>query len=90
MPLGGIPFYGYGGAHVTSSHLIGHHYWPILPSGPVSIQAPPLLMDLDSMLQSVPPNKSVFDALGPNNQTSHPTPNQYALQNGPSLCKYSL
>ncbi|CAM4708426.1 unnamed protein product [Leuciscus chuanchicus] len=90
MPLGGIPFYSYGGAHVTSSHLIGHPYWPILPSGPVSIQAPPVLMDLDSMLQSVPPNKSVFDALGSNNQTSHPTPNQYALQNGPSLCKYSL
>ncbi|XP_005156137.1 forkhead box protein H1 isoform X1 [Danio rerio] len=90
MPLGGIPFYGYGSAHVTTSHLIGHPYWPILPSGPVSIQAPPLLMDLDSMLQSVPPNKSVFDALGSNNQTVHPSPNQYALQNGPSLCKYSL
>ncbi|TRY64749.1 hypothetical protein DNTS_017800 [Danionella cerebrum] len=88
MPLSGIPFYGYGGAHVTSSHLIGHPYWPILPSGPVSIQAPPLLMDLDTMLQSVPPNKSVFDALGSHNQTVHQSQNQYALQNGPSLCKY--
>lgn len=89
VPLGGLPFYGYGGAN----HLItavGHAYWPILPSGPVSIQAPPLLMDLDSMLQSVPPNKSVFDALNPTNQTAHPPPSQYALQNGPSLCKYSL
>lgn len=89
VPLGGLPFYSYGGAN----HLItavGHAYWPILPSGPVSIQAPPLLMDLDSMLQSVPPNKSVFDALGPTSQTAHAPPTQYALQNGPSLCKYSL
>lgn len=93
MPLGGLPFYSYGGAHMTTNHLItavGHTYWPIIPSGPVSIQAPPLLMDLDSMLQSVPPNKSVFDALGSTNQTAHGPPNQYALQNGPSLCKYSL
>ncbi|XP_056627459.1 forkhead box protein H1 [Triplophysa dalaica] len=89
VPLGGLPFYSYGGAN----HLItamGHAYWPILPSGPVSIQAPPLLMDLDSMLQSVPPNKSVFDALSPTSQTAHAPPTQYALQNGPSLCKYSL
>ncbi|XP_051522733.1 forkhead box protein H1 [Myxocyprinus asiaticus] len=93
MPLGSLPFYGYSGAHISSNHLIttvGHTYWPILPSGSVSLQPPSLLVDLDSMLQSVPPNKSVFDALCPTSQTAHPPPNQYALQNGPSLCKYSL
>lgn len=88
VPLGGLPFYGYGGPPVPSSHFVGHSYWPILPSGHVSLQAPPLLMDLDSMLQSVPPNKSVFDVLGPASQTQHPPANQYALQNGPPLTRY--
>ncbi|KAG9267553.1 forkhead box protein H1 isoform X1 [Astyanax mexicanus] len=89
MPLGGIPFYSYGTPHVAPSHFSGHAYWPLLPSGRVSLQAPPLLMDLDSMLQSVPPNKSVFDVLGAPNQTVHPPPTQYALQNGPPLSRYS-
>ncbi|KAL7857524.1 hypothetical protein SRHO_G00164230 [Serrasalmus rhombeus] len=89
MPLGGIPFYGYGGPHVPPNHFSSHAYWPLLPSGRVSLQAPPLLMDLDSMLQSVPPNKSVFDVLGAANQSVHPPPNQYSLQNGPPLGRYS-
>lgn len=88
VPLGGLPFYGYGGPPVPSGHFVGHGYWPILPSGHVSLQAPPLLMDLDSMLQSVPPNKSVFDVLNPASQTQHPPANQYALQNGPPLTRY--
>ncbi|XP_066521634.1 forkhead box protein H1 [Hoplias malabaricus] len=88
MPLGGIPFYGYGGPHSTPNHFSSHAYWPLLPSGRVSFQAPPLLMDLDSMLQSVPPNKSVFDVLGATNQTVHPPPSQYSLQNGPALSRY--
>lgn len=89
---GGLPLYGYGGSPVVApSHFISHAYWPILPSGRVSFQPPPLIMDLDSMLQSVPPNKSVFDVLGPANQTSHShhqPPSQYALQSGPPLSRY--
>jgi len=91
VPLGGLPFYGYAAPPgVPSGHFVGHSYWPILPSGHVSLQAPPLLMDLDSMLQSVPPNKSVFDVLNPASQTQHhhPPPNQYTLQNGPPLARY--
>ncbi|XP_037613147.1 forkhead box protein H1 [Sebastes umbrosus] len=92
MPLhGGLPLYGYGSSPVAPSHFLGHTYWPILPSGRVSVQAPPLIMDLDNMLQSVPPNKSVFDVLVPTNQNSHPhhqPPSQYSLQNGPPLNRY--
>uniref|UniRef100_A0A8C6UMH4 Forkhead box H1 n=1 Tax=Neogobius melanostomus TaxID=47308 RepID=A0A8C6UMH4_9GOBI len=69
--------------------LPGHTYWPILPNGRVSVQAPPLIMDLDNMLQSVPPNKSVFDVLMPTNQNSHhQPPSHYTLQNCPSLNRY--
>ncbi|XP_035509620.1 forkhead box protein H1 [Morone saxatilis] len=92
MPLhGGLPIYGYGGSPVAPGHFLGHAYWPILPSGRVSVQAPPLIMDLDNMLQSVPPNKSVFDALVPSSQNSHShhqPPSQYSLQNGPPLNRY--
>lgn len=92
MPLhGGLPLYGYGSSPVAPGHFLSHAYWPILPSGRVSVQAPPLIMDLDNMLQSVPPNKSVFDVLVPANQNSHShhqPPSQYALQNGPSLNRY--
>ncbi|XP_049912303.1 forkhead box protein H1 [Epinephelus moara] len=92
MPLhGGLPLYGYGSSPVAPGHFLGHAYWPILPSGRVSVQAPPLIMDLDNMLQSVPPNKSVFDVLVPTNQNSHQhhqPPGQYTLQNGPPLNRY--
>nr|XP_046226911.1 forkhead box protein H1 [Scatophagus argus]XP_046226913.1 forkhead box protein H1 [Scatophagus argus]XP_046226914.1 forkhead box protein H1 [Scatophagus argus] len=92
MPLhGGLPLYSYGSSPVAAGHFLGHAYWPILPSGRVSVQAPPLIMDLDNMLQSVPPNKSVFDVLVPTNQNSHshhPPPSQYTLQNGPPLNRY--
>ncbi|XP_061778397.1 forkhead box protein H1 [Nerophis ophidion] len=90
MPLhAGLPLYGYGSSHVSPGHFLGHAYWPILPSGRVSVQAPPLIMDLDNMLQSVPPNKSVFDVLMPANQNSHhQPPNQYTLQNGAPLNRY--
>ncbi|XP_071775610.1 forkhead box protein H1 [Centroberyx gerrardi] len=92
MPLhGGLPLYGYGSSPVAPGHFLGHAYWPILPSGRVSLQAPPLIMDLDNMLQSVPPNKSVFDVLVPASQNSHshhPPPSQYALQSGPPLNRY--
>lgn len=98
MPLhGGLPLYNYGSSPVAPGHFLGHTYWPILSSGRVSVQAPPILMDLDNMLQSVPPNKSVFDVLVPSNQNSHThhhhhhhqPPSQYALQNGPPLNRYS-
>lgn len=92
MPLhGGLPIYGYGSSPVAPGHFLGHTYWPILPSGRVSVPAPPLIMDLDNMLQSVPPNKSVFDVLVPANQNSHPhhhSTSSYTLQNGPPLNRY--
>lgn len=92
MPLhGGLPLYGYGSSPVAPSHFLSHAYWPILPNGRVSVQAPPLIMDLDNMLQSVPPNKSVFDVLVPNSQNSHAhhqPPGQYTLQNGHPLNRY--
>lgn len=92
MPLhGGLPLYGYGSSPVTAGHFLGHAYWPILPSRRVSVQAPPLLMDLDNMLQSVPPNKSVFDALVQTNQNSHSNhhpQSQFVLQNGAQLNRY--
>ncbi|KAM9712585.1 LOW QUALITY PROTEIN: forkhead box protein H1 [Menidia menidia] len=92
MPLhGGLPLYGYGGSPVAPGHFLGHSYWPILPNRRVSVQAPPLMMDLDHMLQSVPPNKSVFDALVQTGQNSHPhhqTQSQYALQNGAPINRY--
>ncbi|XP_070842597.1 forkhead box protein H1 [Chaetodon trifascialis] len=92
VPLhGGLPLYGYSSSPVAPGHFLGHAYWPILPSGRVSVQAPPLIMDLDNMLQSVPPNKTVFDVLVPANQNSHThhqPPGQYTLQNGPPLNRY--
>ncbi|XP_063340631.1 forkhead box protein H1 [Pelmatolapia mariae] len=92
MPLhSGLPIYGYGSSPMTPSHFLGHTYWPILPTRQVSVRAPPLLMDLDNMLQSVPPNKSVFDVLVPASQNSHPhhqQPGQYSLQNGAPLNRY--
>ncbi|XP_010782966.1 forkhead box protein H1 [Notothenia coriiceps] len=90
MPLhGGLPLYGYGSSPVAPGHFLGHAYWPLLPNGRVSAQTAPLLMDLDNMLQSVPPNKSVFDVLVPTNQNSHyQPPSQYTLQSGPHLNRY--
>uniref|UniRef100_A0A3Q0QTJ1 Forkhead box H1 n=1 Tax=Amphilophus citrinellus TaxID=61819 RepID=A0A3Q0QTJ1_AMPCI len=92
MPLhGGLPIYGYGSSPVAPGHFLSHTYWPILPSRQVSVRAPPLLMDLDNMLQSVPPNKSVFDVLVPASQNSHPhhqPPSQYTFQNGAPLNRY--
>nr|XP_061810171.1 forkhead box protein H1-like [Nerophis lumbriciformis] len=90
MPLhGGLPLYSYGSSHVAPGHFLSHTYWPMLPSGRVSVQPPPLIMDLDNMLQSVPPNKSVFDALMAPNQNSHyQPPSQYTLQNGSPLNRY--
>ncbi|XP_076014029.1 forkhead box protein H1 [Genypterus blacodes] len=90
VPLhGGLPLYSYGSSPVGPGHFLGHSYWPIFPSG--RVQAPPLIMDLDNMLQSVPPNKSVFDVLVPTNQNSHPhhqPPSQYSIQNVPPLNRY--
>ncbi|KAM9774690.1 forkhead box protein H1 [Syngnathus typhle] len=91
MPLhGGLPLYGYGSSHMAPGHFLGHTYWPILPSGRVSVQPTPLMMDLDNMLKSVPPNKSVFDALmAPNENSHHQAATQYSLQNGLALNRYS-
>uniref|UniRef100_A0A3Q3B8G3 Forkhead box H1 n=1 Tax=Kryptolebias marmoratus TaxID=37003 RepID=A0A3Q3B8G3_KRYMA len=92
VPLhSGLPLYSFNGSPLTPGHFLSHTYWPILPSRQVSVQAPPLLVDLDHMLQSVPPNKSVFDALVPTNQNSYSHPqaqSQYGLQNGAPLNRY--
>ncbi|KAM6900805.1 forkhead box protein H1 isoform 1-T2 [Xenentodon cancila] len=92
MPLpGGLPLYSYSSSPVTPGHFLGHAYWPILPTRRVSVQAPPLLMDLDNMLQTVPPNKSVFDALvqtSQNSHSSHHPQSQYVLQNGAPFNRY--
>ncbi|KAK2886394.1 hypothetical protein Q8A73_020340 [Channa argus] len=93
MPLhGGLPIYSYGSSPVGPGHFLSHAYWPILPSRRVSVSASPLIVDLDNMLQAVPPNKSVFDVLVSTNQTSHShyhqPPSQYTLQNGPPSNRY--
>ncbi|KAJ8342613.1 hypothetical protein SKAU_G00325410 [Synaphobranchus kaupii] len=90
LPLGGLPFYSYRGAPAGGGggHFVSHTYWPLLPSGRVPLQAPPLLMDLDSLLQSVPPNKSVFDVLGPSAPSPHPPQGQYGLQSAPPRTRY--
>ncbi|KAJ8276882.1 hypothetical protein GJAV_G00068960 [Gymnothorax javanicus] len=89
LPLGGLPFYSYRGPPATSGgHFVSRAYWPLLPSGHMPLQAPPLLMDLDTLLQSVPPNKSVFDVLGTVGQTPHSAQGQYGLQNAPGLSRY--
>ncbi|XP_061096657.1 forkhead box protein H1 isoform X2 [Conger conger] len=89
LPLGGLPFYSYRGPPAAGGgHFVSHAYWPLLPSGRVPLQAPPLLMDLDSLLQSVPPNKSVFDVLGPSGQSPHAPQGQYGLQSAPPLARY--
>ncbi|XP_066545010.1 forkhead box protein H1 [Amia ocellicauda] len=71
LPLGGLPFYSFRGPpagppppHSGPPAFFSPAYWPLLPRGGVSLQPSPLLVDLDSLLQSVPPNKSVFDAMG--------------------------
>lgn len=89
LPLGGLPFYSYRGPPAGGGgHFMSHAYWSLLPGGRVPLQAPPLLMDLDSLLQSVPPNKSVFDVLGPSSQPPHPSQGQYGLQSAPPLSRY--
>ncbi|XP_023679424.2 forkhead box protein H1 [Paramormyrops kingsleyae] len=80
LPLGGLPYYSYRGPPAAPGHYVGHSYWPLLPSGSVPLQPPPLLMDLDRLLQSVPPNKSVFDVLSPTSPPPHPTQGQYGIQ----------
>ncbi|XP_013874211.1 forkhead box protein H1 [Austrofundulus limnaeus] len=92
LPLhGGLPLYGYSGSPLAPGHFLGHPYWPLLPSRQVSVQAPPLIVDLDHMLQSAPPNKSVFDALLPTSQNAYVHPQAkglYGLQNGAPLNRY--
>ncbi|XP_069478259.1 forkhead box protein H1-like [Ambystoma mexicanum] len=56
-----IPYYSY-----SPMSYIGPAYWGLMPSMGSSGQQnpqPPLPVDLDQMLQAVPPNKSVFDAI---------------------------
>ncbi|XP_078254586.1 forkhead box protein H1 [Rhinoraja longicauda] len=46
------------------THYLGHPSWPLLPSPcPLPSLRPSSVLDLDRMLQVVPPNKSVFDAM---------------------------
>ncbi|KAM9332616.1 forkhead box protein H1 [Pholidichthys leucotaenia] len=86
MPLyGGLPFYSYRSPPVAPGHFLSPPYWPIIPSRQIPTRHPPLLMDLDNMLQSMPPNKSVFDAVVPLSQNSHQPPGQYTFQNGAPL-----
>nr|XP_033791211.1 forkhead activin signal transducer 3-like [Geotrypetes seraphini] len=60
-----LPYYSY-----RPTTYISPPYWGLLPGpsspGQQSLR-PPVLMDLDSMLQVIPPNKSVFDVW-----SSHP------------------
>uniref|UniRef100_A0A8C6UTI4 Forkhead box H1 n=1 Tax=Neogobius melanostomus TaxID=47308 RepID=A0A8C6UTI4_9GOBI len=72
-----------------SMRFNGGPLMPLHGGLPIYGYAPPLIMDLDNMLQSVPPNKSVFDVLMPTNQNSHhQPPSHYTLQNCPSLNRY--
>uniref|UniRef100_A0A3P9LAG8 Forkhead box H1 n=1 Tax=Oryzias latipes TaxID=8090 RepID=A0A3P9LAG8_ORYLA len=90
MPLhGGLPLYGYSSSPVTHSHFLSHTYWPIIPSSRVAVQAPQLIMDLDNLLQTVPPNKSVFDVLVHTSQNSNHQPqSQFSLQSRAPLNRF--
>ncbi|KAF6722876.1 Forkhead box protein H1 [Oryzias melastigma] len=90
VPLhGGLPLYSYSSSPVTHSHFLSHTYWPIIPSSHMSVQAPQLIMDLDSLLQTVPPNKSVFDVLVHTSQNSNHQPqSQFSLQSRDPLNRF--
>ncbi|MBN3314625.1 FOXH1 protein, partial [Atractosteus spatula] len=83
LPLGGLPFYSYRSPPSAPPPLTTPSYWSLVPSGSVSVQPTPLLMDLDTLLQTVPPNKSVFDTM------TFSDPSQYALQSAAPLARYS-
>nr|XP_033790703.1 forkhead box protein H1-like [Geotrypetes seraphini] len=60
-----LPYYSY-----SPARYISPSYWGLIPGPPIPGQQslqPPIFMDLDSMLQAIPPNKSVFDVW-----SSHP------------------
>ncbi|KAL4631018.1 forkhead box protein H1 [Arapaima gigas] len=80
LPLRRLPYYSYHAPPATPNHFVSHSYWPLPPGGGVPLQAPPLFMDLDRLLQSVPPNKSVFDAISPSNPLAPSQPGQYSMQ----------
>ncbi|MBN3278926.1 FOXH1 protein, partial [Polyodon spathula] len=89
VQLGGLPFYNYRPSPAAA--YVGPAYWSFLPRPGVPLQAyhhrqPPALMDLDNLLQSVPPNKSVFDALVP--EMPALPPGQYAVQNSGGIGRY--
>uniref|UniRef100_A0A8C9RCM0 Forkhead box H1 n=1 Tax=Scleropages formosus TaxID=113540 RepID=A0A8C9RCM0_SCLFO len=63
-----------------SIHFVNHSYWALPTRGSTPLQTPPLYLDLDRLLQSVPPNKSVFDVMGASNPLPHSQPGQYSLQ----------
>ncbi|XP_033848771.2 forkhead box protein H1-like isoform X3 [Acipenser ruthenus] len=89
LQLGGLPFYNYRPSPAAA--YVGPAYWSFLPRPGVPLQAchhrqPPALMDLDNLLQSVPPNKSVFDALVP--EMPAPLPGQYTVQNSGGIGRY--
>ncbi|XP_030046103.1 forkhead box protein H1 [Microcaecilia unicolor] len=57
--LPSLPYYSY-----SPTTYISPSYWGLVPGPPIPGQQslqPPIFMDLDSMLQVIPPNKSVFD-----------------------------
>ncbi|XP_029442008.1 forkhead box protein H1-like isoform X2 [Rhinatrema bivittatum] len=65
LPFASLPCYGCG-----PTAFLGPACWGLVPGPAMAGQQslrPPLLMDLDSMLQVTPPNKSVFDVW-----SSHP------------------
>ncbi|XP_043922241.1 forkhead box protein H1 [Protopterus annectens] len=78
-----LPYYSY-----RAPSFVSPSYWQFLPgpSAPLPpCHRPQLIMDLDSMLQVVPPNKSVFDALAScqsNSSNSTPKPLQAVPRSG--------
>ncbi|XP_029102296.1 forkhead box protein H1 [Scleropages formosus] len=80
LPFRRLPYYGYHAPPATPSHFVNHSYWALPTRGSTPLQTPPLYLDLDRLLQSVPPNKSVFDVMGASNPLPHSQPGQYSLQ----------
>ncbi|KAG2458147.1 forkhead box protein H1 isoform X2 [Polypterus senegalus] len=92
LQLGGLPFYN---IRPPQTAYMGPGYWSLLPPSTGPLQAyrhrpPHLFMDLDNLLQSVPPNKSVFDVLVPEPPVSQVGQyNAPAAQHAGTLSRYT-
>ncbi|XP_064410315.1 forkhead box protein H1-like [Latimeria chalumnae] len=75
--ISSLPYYAY-----RPPTYVSPTYWSLFPGPSTALQPchrPPVIMDLDSMLQGVPPNKSVFDALTPYPSSSS-NPARYSMR----------